>query len=78
MNIYIKNALFMAVLWVFRYGFHSISTSLSHKATFAVLGNIRKRVCEKLSRLPIGFVCYALMTCGYDESYQNTFKFHYK
>lgn len=36
--------------------FHSISTSLSHKATFAVLGNIRKRVCEKLSRVPLGTV----------------------
>lgn len=56
MNDYLKKCLFMAVLWVARCGFHSISTTLSHKATFAVLGNIRKRVCEKLSRVPLGTV----------------------
>ena len=39
-----------------RCGFHSISTTLSHKATFAVLGNICKRVCEKLTRVPLGTV----------------------
>lgn len=136
MSIYIKNCLVMAALWLGRCGFHSISTTLSHKATFAVLGNIRKRVCAKLSRVPlgtvldipsgsiknvlveridsiettmahiipeftsnllvpiallvylfildwrmalavlatvpIGFGCYALMTRGYEESYQNT------
>lgn len=55
-NIYLMNCLLMAVIWVGRCGFHSISTSLSHKATFAVLGNIRKRVCEKLSRVPLGMV----------------------
>lgn len=136
MSIYIKNSLVMAALWLGRCGFHSISTTLSHKATFAVLGNIRKRVCAKLSRVPLGTVldipsgsiknvlveridsiettmahiipeftsnllvpiallvylfildwrmalavlatvpiglgCYALMTRGYEESYQNT------
>ena len=136
MNIYLQHCLVMALLWVGRCGFHSISTTLSHKATFAVLGNIRKRVCEKLTRVPlgtvldmpsgsvknvlveridsiettmahiipeftsnllvpiallvylfvldwrmalavlitvpIGFGCYALMTRGYAESYQNT------
>ena len=46
----------MAVLWLGRCGFHSISTTLSHKATFAVLGTIRKRVCAKLSRVPLGTV----------------------
>ena len=136
MNIYLQHCLVMALFWVGRCGFHSISTTLSHKATFAVLGNIRKRVCEKLTRVPlgtvldmpsgtlknvlveridsiettmahiipeftsnllvpiallvylfvldwrmalavlitvpIGFGCYALMTRGYAESYQNT------
>ena len=43
-------------LWLGRVVFHGISTSLSHKATFEVLGNIRKRVCEKLSKLPLGYV----------------------
>ena len=46
----------LLVLWLGRVVFHGISTSLSHKATFEVLGNIRKRVCEKLSRLPLGYV----------------------
>lgn len=55
-SIYLKNCLIMAALWIGRCGFHSISTTLSHKATFAVLGNIRKRVCEKLSRVPLGTV----------------------
>ncbi len=135
-GVYLKGCLIMALLWGGRCGFHSISTTLSHNATFAVLGNIRKRVCEKLSRVPlgtvldmpsgsvknvlvervdsiettmahiipeftsnllvpiallvylfaldwrmalavlvtvpIGFGCYALMTRGYAESYQNT------
>lgn len=135
-TVYLINCLIMAVLWLGRCGFHSISTMISHKATFAVLGNIRKSVCEKLSRVPlgtvldmpsgsvknvlveridsiettmahiipeftsnllvpialliyifildwrmalavlvtvpIGFGCYALMTRGYAESYQNT------
>ncbi len=53
-GVYLKNCLIMAALWVGCCGFHSISTTLSHKATFAVLGNIRKRVCEKLFRVPLG------------------------
>lgn len=55
-SVYVKDCLIMAILWVGRCGFHSISTTLSHKATFVVLGNIRKNVCEKLSRLPLGSV----------------------
>lgn len=55
-DVYLKNCLIMVLLWVGRCGFHSISTLLSHKATFAVLGNIRKRVCEKLMRVPLGTV----------------------
>lgn len=46
----------MVALWVGRCGFNSVSTTLSHKATLAVLGSIRKRVCEKLSRVPLGTV----------------------
>lgn len=56
MHTYVINCLIMSGLWVGRCGFHSISTTLSHKATFAVLGNIRKRVCERLSRVPLGTV----------------------
>lgn len=36
--------------------FHSISTAFSHKATFSVLGQIRKETCDKLSRVPLGYV----------------------
>ncbi len=53
---YVSSFIVLLVLWFGRAVFHSISTSLSHKATFEVLGNIRKRVCEKLSKLPLGYV----------------------
>ena len=36
--------------------FHSLSTALSHKATFTVLANIRKSCCDKLARVPLGYV----------------------
>ena len=46
----------MAVFWVLRYVLHSISTSLSHHATFYVLSNIRIRLLDKLAALPLGAV----------------------
>lgn len=46
----------LAVLWLARVIFHGISTSFSHSATFQVLGNIRKITCDKLSKLPLGYV----------------------
>ena len=46
----------MAVLWLLRVMFHSLSTAQSHIATFAVLGNIRKQGLEKLARIPLGDV----------------------
>lgn len=55
-DVYAKSIVIIALLWAGRCLFHSISTSLSHKATFTVLGNIRKRCCEKLSRVPLGYV----------------------
>lgn len=45
-----------AVLWVLRYIFHGISTSLSHKSTFAVIAGVRRRLTEKLARLPMGYI----------------------
>jgi ATP-binding cassette subfamily B protein len=45
-----------AVLWVFRYLFHGISTSLSHKSTFAVIAEVRKQLTGKLVRLPMGYL----------------------
>lgn len=55
-QVYANNIIIIALLWGGRCIFHSISTSFSHKATFTVLGNIRKRCCEKLSRVPLGYV----------------------
>lgn len=46
----------LALLWLLRVIFHGISTSFSHSATFTVLGNIRKSTCDKLSKLPLGYV----------------------
>lgn len=46
----------LAVFWTLRVVFHSFSTSCSHVATFAVLGNIRKAMIAKLVRVPLGDV----------------------
>ena len=53
---YLSRCLIMAALWLGRVLFHALSTTTSHKATFAVLGEIRKRCMEKLTRLPLGTV----------------------
>ena len=39
----------MAGFWVLRYVLHSVSTSLSHHATFHVLANTRIRLLNKLA-----------------------------
>ena len=46
----------MAGFWVLRYVLHSVSTSLSHHATFYVLANTRTRLLDKLATLPLGTV----------------------
>ena len=46
----------MAGCWVLRYVLHSVSTSLSHHATFHVLANTRTRLLDKLATLPLGAV----------------------
>lgn len=46
----------MAGLWVLRVVFHAISTACSHKATFAVLGEMRKNCTDRLARMPLGDV----------------------
>ena len=46
----------MAAFWLLRVLFHSLSTSQSHQAAFAVLGNIRKQGLSKLARMPLGDV----------------------
>ena len=46
----------MADCWILRYVLHSVSTSLSHHATFHVLANTRTRLLDKLATLPLGAV----------------------
>ena len=55
-SFYLSRCLIMAALWLGRVVFHALSTATSHKATFAALGEIRKRCMEKLTRMPLGTV----------------------
>lgn len=55
-QFYLKDGIIMAIFWLGRVIFHGISTSCSHKATFHVLATIRKRLCDKLSKVPLGRV----------------------
>lgn len=55
-NDYMYDAILIAVSFIIAELFHSLSTSLSHKATFTVLANIRKACCDKLARVPLGYV----------------------
>ncbi len=48
--------LWMAGFWILRYVLHSVSTTLSHHATFHVLANTRVRLLDKLAALPLGTV----------------------
>lgn len=46
----------MGLWWVLRYVLHSVSTTLSHHATFHVLADMRLRLMNKLATLPLGTV----------------------
>lgn len=46
----------MGLWWVFRYVLHTVSTTLSHHATFHVLAATRTRLLKKLATLPLGTV----------------------
>ncbi len=52
----LNRCLVMGLWWVLRYALHSISTTLSHHATFHVLANTRIRLLNKLATLPLGTV----------------------
>ena len=56
MSDFTKDMLMMGLFWVLCRVLHSISTTLSHAATFEVLANIRRRLTVKLSRIPLGSV----------------------
>ncbi len=53
-NAYMNDLWALAAAWVVRILCHGISTTLSHKATFSVLGNIRKRGLVKMERMALG------------------------
>ena len=53
---YLMEAVYIAGSFVIAELFHSLSTTCSYKATFAVLSNIRKSCCDKLARVPLGYV----------------------
>ena len=56
MNRCLTLCAWMALCWILRYVLHSVSTSLSHHATFRVLANTRIRLLDKLATLPLGTV----------------------
>ena len=53
---YLIKAALIALSFIAAELLHSASTTLSHKATFEVLSNIRKMCCDKLARVSLGFV----------------------
>ena len=53
---YLVKAVLIVLSFIIAELFHSLSTALSHKATFTVLANIRKSCCDKLARVPLGYV----------------------
>ena len=55
-NLFLRECGITAIFWFGNVLFHAISTSMSHIATFNLLGNIRKSMCDKLTRLPLGTV----------------------
>lgn len=46
--------LIAALCWAGHYTCHSFSTTVSHKATFQVIADVRERACDKLARMSMG------------------------
>ena len=55
-NIYLIEGFVMAIFWILRVLFYTLSTKTSHKTTFKLIGNVRIALVDKLSRLPLGTV----------------------
>ena len=55
-HAYLIRAAFIALSFIAAELLHSVSTTLSHKATFSVLSDIRKKCCDKLARVSLGYV----------------------
>ncbi len=56
MRFYLVQCTIISCCWLVNKAFHSISTTLSHRATFGVLAEIRRRLTKKLSVMPLGDV----------------------
>ncbi len=56
LNYYLVQCGYITICWLINRIFHTISTTLSHKATFGVLAEIRRRLTKKLSLMPLGDV----------------------
>ncbi|MBP2623086.1 ABC transporter ATP-binding protein [Streptococcus oricebi] len=55
-NFYLGMSLWIGLCWLGYWGFHALSTALSHKATFAILAEMRYHLTEKMAKLPLGEV----------------------
>ena len=56
LSVYLSWIAACALAWTLRILFHSVSTTFSHKATFAVIAEVRRRLTAKLTRLPMGMI----------------------
>lgn len=56
LSIYLNNLIVVAGLFIVSEICHSLSTALSHKATFTVIKNIRQMLREKIARMPLGAI----------------------
>ena len=54
--IYLVEGVIMAAFWILRVVFHTLSTNISHVATFKLISNVRISLVDKLSRLPLASV----------------------
>ncbi len=55
-DFYLERCALTALFWLGNSLFHMFSTAISHMATFSLLASIRKTLCDKLARLPLGTV----------------------
>ncbi|MDO5716181.1 MAG: ABC transporter ATP-binding protein [Tissierellia bacterium] len=56
MGDYVGLVLGILVIYTLANVFHKLSTGISHKATYSVLGEMRLDIAEKLTKLPLGTV----------------------
>ena len=55
LSIYLLWCAVAAAGYICKEVFHSISTAISHKATFKVMSEIRRKITSKLTRVPMGY-----------------------